>query len=147
MRYLNKKILICLIFLPFILIFCAVHEPVEEDFYNDNSNILGNEKPTTPQIKSFDYASGNRILSWTQSTDPDTGSPASSYRIYYYTEPPVTFYLEKDIAIELENTLEFDITIWLENGDLSSGTQYFTVTAYHDNRESEHSNILEFTIP
>lgn len=124
-----------------------MHDPIEEDYYQNNENILGNEKPTTPIINPFDYSAGDRVISWQASVDPDTGETVDTYLLYWYDKPPSTYYLYEDLFQEINNQLYYSIAADITNGKLTNGAHYFTITAYHDYRESDHSNIIEFIIP
>ncbi|MDH5717144.1 MAG: hypothetical protein OEZ22_05860 [Spirochaetia bacterium] len=143
-RFKKIKYIQLLLIIVFIN-FCSLSDPISEDYYKDNANIAGGEKPLTPELS---YNTENISIQWTESIDPDTNLPVSTYFVYcYYKLLPEAYYLDEDIVYiwdknESKNR-EFSFEDYIENYYEGAGVYYFTVTAFDGERESFHSNIVQ----
>ena len=153
----KSLILICCILLV-VLFACGMHDPVDEDYFNDIDRIKGREKPVPAPVidditATYDAADNIYIIeidfTSTQTEDPDTGTNEYlRYYLYYSYDDPADFndeseYYDKTRFLGYVDESDFETAekkVLVIAGVLNRRV-YFWITAKDDGRESDHSNV------
>ncbi len=146
----------------FLLYACSVHEPVDEDYFNDINKVLGKNKPAPPPVIDGLTLNGRLVevnFASTATIDPDSGGSSNLFYLFYVsTEDPAGFedprsfydeyyyigYIEHDRAVTLGKKV--NVLIDEEVGEDYHGRIYFWITAIDEGRESDHSNVAAIDV-
>jgi len=158
----NLNIKSIVFFLAIALATGCMHEPVDEDYYNDISKVKGGEKPTPPVILSMTIESHVITLQFATDTgatyDPDTGSNENLYYLVYisaenpanFTDPKLYYDVRYYVGYVAETDFEPGVDPKVVTIKISSsyhGTVFLWMTSHDGGRESDHTDVLEGLIP
>lgn len=145
----------------------CLHEPVDEEYYNDLAKVKGGQKPTPPvdiSISIIDHTieltfytdkvdNGNLVT-----YDPDTGSNENLYYLVYISATDPTYFsdpkLYYDIRYYVGYVAEKDFeavpgpkVVTIKISSSYHGPVYLWMTSHDGGRESDHSEVVSGVIP
>ncbi len=130
--------------------FCA-HDPVDEDYFMTLDRVRGGDKPApAPVIKSIAQSGEYVVFDFSDTTtvDPDTGSAAGLYYLFYGStsdpalfEDPLLYYDGLYYLGYIEHARLTTLVVTVLIGDYH-GPAYFWMSAHDGGRESDHSNVI-----
>ncbi len=160
----NKSIVF---FLAIALATGCLHEPVDEEYYNDLAKIKGGQKPTPPVDVSItinghtielsfytDKVDNGNLVTY----DPDTGTNENLYYLVYisttdpalFTDPKLYYDIRYYVGYVAESDFEAGIDpkeITINVSSSYRGHVYLWVTSHDGGRESDHSEVVSGEIP
>jgi len=158
----NLNIKSIILFLAIALATGCLHEPVDEEYYNDISKVKGGQKPTPPVNLSMTIYSHVITLRFETDTgatyDPDTGSNENLYYLVYisatdpanFTDPKLYYDIRYYVGYVAETDFEEGIDPKIVTIQISSsyhGPVYLWMTSHDGGRESDHSTVISGYIP
>lgn len=155
----NKSIIF---FLAIALATGCLHEPVDEEYYNDLAKVKGGQKPTPPVDLSISIEGHTITLKfWTdtgKTYDPDTGTNENLYYLVYisatdpalFTDPKLYYDIRYYVGYVAEKDFEAVPGPKVVTINISSsyhGPVYLWMTSHDGGRESDHSEVVSDMIP
>jgi len=163
----NLNIKSIVFFLAIALATGCLHEPVDEEYYNDLSKVKGGQKPTPPvdlsivinentitlQFYTDKLDNGNLIT-----YDPDTGSNENLYYLVYisatdpanFNDPKLYYDVRYYVGYVAETDFEPGVDPKVVTIQISSsyhGPVFLWMTSHDGGRESDHTEVLNDVIP
>jgi len=149
-----------LVVLSALFAFSCAHEPVPEDYYLDISRVRGGEKPApAPCIDKAEMGGADIIIDFNctktaGTVDPESGTADNLYYLFYWSSGnPSLFTSELSYYDELyylgyvaHADVASDMKVSVDPGEYR-GIIYFWMTAHDGGRESDHSNVVNITVP
>ncbi|HXK65857.1 MAG TPA: hypothetical protein PK348_06290 [Spirochaetota bacterium] len=162
---LNNKTIVLL--LAIVLATGCLHEPVDEEYFDDLSRVKGGQKPTPPVDLSMtinnyiitlsfytDKIDNGQLLTY----DPDTGSNENLYYLVYisatdpaqFSDPKLYYDIKYYVDYRAETDFEEGVDPKVVTIQISSsyhGPVYVWMTSHDGGRESDHSEVVNGDIP
>ena len=140
----------------------CLHEPVDEEYFNDISKVKGGQKPTPPVDLSIKIENHTITLSFYTDKrengdlityDPDTGTNEHLYYLVYISTTNTALFsdpkLYYDIRYYVGYVAETDFLEGVDPKDVRikisssySGPIYVWMTSHDGGRESDHSDVV-----
>jgi hypothetical protein len=163
----NLNIKSIIIFLAIALATGCLHEPVDEEYYNDISKVKGGQKPTPPVDLSINIIEHTITLQFYTDKldncnlityDPDTGSNENLYYLVYisaenpanFTDPKLYYDIRYYVGYVAETDFEEGVdpkTVTIQISSSYHGPVYLWMTSHDGGRESDHSTVISGYIP
>lgn len=157
---LNSKSIV--FFLAIALATGCLHEPVDEEYFNDISKVKGGQKPTPPVNLSMTIDNHIITLQFKTDTgatyDPDTGSNENLYYLVYisatdpanFTDPKLYYDIRYYVGYVAETDYEPGVdpkAVTIQVSSSYHGPVYVWMTSHDGGRESDHSEVVNDIIP
>lgn len=158
----NLNIKSIVFFWVIVLATGCLQEPVDEDYYNDLSKVKGGQKPTPPIELSMSIDNHVITLKFKTDTgatyDPDTGSNENLYYLVYisaenpahFTDPKLYYDIQYYIGYVAEKDFEPGVDpkiVYIQISSSYHGVVYLWMTSHDGGRESDHTEVLNGSIP
>jgi len=158
----NLKNKCILIFWAIALATGCLQEPVDEEYYNDHAMVKGGQKPTPPVNLSMSIANHIITLQFETDTgatyDPDTGSNENLYYLVYisgtnpaqFGDPKLYYDIKYYVGYVAESDFEPGLdpkSVTIQVSSSYHGPVYLWMTSHDGGRESDHTEVLNDTIP